>query len=350
MLIAGADTKRLQQEDYDYLWTQQFGERYHRIRVQSLSQSGWLRGEPGKGNKGTNYTAKLCHASQSHAEGLPRVCWSIPVRLSQDGDLRQVQGLMAAVAKHAAASSHSEVLFDCVDQKQPDIAAYLIKCGYNPDIWKQVCPTRFHYPHLTLGLQHNNEVCKPPNVCSIKVNPLHTVRKVWPNRWRVCFTDLSSRPCLPRNTCQAVWLYTASKLHRQNTPHEGKYCCKVWGRVPMPCASIYRPTMVRKSTVHVQKVSCKEQFQHACSPSGTSASGRNCKCGYFALCNPRTQISFLISAERWWWFRGVSSSRISTDGQFCRTLMSSSGCTAAHSANGVVSSPSYTTSTKSLAH
>lgn len=56
----------------------------------------------------------------------------------QTGDLETVKSLIAGVQSFGDLSTYSSVLFDCIDNKQTDIAKFLIRNGFKTDVWKEV--------------------------------------------------------------------------------------------------------------------------------------------------------------------------------------------------------------------
>jgi hypothetical protein len=62
----------------------------------------------------------------------------------QVGNLDGLKSLLASMSPHVDFDAYSSWLFTCIDQKQPDIAAHLIRCGCNPEIWTKVK----RFPHF----------------------------------------------------------------------------------------------------------------------------------------------------------------------------------------------------------
>lgn len=56
----------------------------------------------------------------------------------QTGDMETVKSLIAGVQSFGDLSQYSSVLFDCIDNKQTDIAKFLIRNGFKTDVWKEV--------------------------------------------------------------------------------------------------------------------------------------------------------------------------------------------------------------------
>ena len=54
------------------------------------------------------------------------------------GSLARVEALLEKTGRHVDMGQFGYLLFDSVDQEQPDITTCLIKFGGNPDIWKKV--------------------------------------------------------------------------------------------------------------------------------------------------------------------------------------------------------------------
>lgn len=53
------------------------------------------------------------------------------------GDMETVKSLIAGVQSFGDLSQYSSVLFDCIDNKQTDIAKFLIRNGFKTDVWKE---------------------------------------------------------------------------------------------------------------------------------------------------------------------------------------------------------------------
>lgn len=59
--------------------------------------------------------------------------------LFQKGDLKSVKCLISGVQSYNTdLSRFSYLLFDCIDNKDTDIAKYLIGIGFKSEIWKEV--------------------------------------------------------------------------------------------------------------------------------------------------------------------------------------------------------------------
>lgn len=56
----------------------------------------------------------------------------------QDGNMKSVQNLISGVQVYGDITRFSSMLFVCIDNKQTEIAKYLIGSGFKSDIWKEV--------------------------------------------------------------------------------------------------------------------------------------------------------------------------------------------------------------------
>ena len=118
--------------------------------IEQLVKAGGLkeRHDP-RGKKATDYALEVIGAQTHNALQKAVRDFELNIHLAEcdfdetlrnaikTGDLETVKSLIAGVQSFGDLSTYSSVLFDCIDNKQTDIAKFLIRNGFKTDVWKE---------------------------------------------------------------------------------------------------------------------------------------------------------------------------------------------------------------------
>ena len=118
--------------------------------IEQLVKAGGLkeRHDP-RGKKATDYALEVIGAQTHNALQKAVRDFELNIHLAEcdfdetlrnaikRGDLETVKSLIAGVQSFGDLSTYSSVLFDCIDNKQTDIAKFLIRNGFKTDVWKE---------------------------------------------------------------------------------------------------------------------------------------------------------------------------------------------------------------------